>query len=362
MSQSMSERENLIFACAPLGIVTAMSAAIRVGGPRNLLALIGRARESRAVVEVELMSSTSADVCELWDGQGVVRVLGPSPVIELYYLEPGCERRASNNNDHGIWNFKGAVSAGLLKRSATSRRPGSEGGPNIGLNLSSQPVSGAELACFAWTSLVLQAGVIVFAGTGAYLPTWKKKFEKDGKGYEKHAFPLMACGTVALVVGMFICCHIVERSTTEDTWVIKRQDNEVIPDEPESRDKVRVAWLQKGGEVNDQHFKSYILRRGKESSGDQLRVRTSHREISSRGRPGLTIFAVTISLTGFVMQFVGLRGMAWQVTIAQLAATGAMTVIRARARRNLVHKPKAKVAESGYELDAMAMEVIGCRE
>ena len=62
------------------------------------------------------------------------------------------------------------------------------------------------------------------------------------------------------------------------------------------------------------------------------------------------------------MQFVGLRGMAWQVTIAQLAATGAMTVIRARARRNLVHKPKAKVAESGYELDAMAMEVIGCRE
>ena len=119
--------EDLIFACAPLGIITAMVAAIRVGGPGALQAIIGRARESRGMVEVELMSSTSADVCELWDGKGVVRVLGSSPIIELYYLQsdPG---NTSNlgvvdadaiplmpcDKDMGIWDFKSAIFEGLL--------------------------------------------------------------------------------------------------------------------------------------------------------------------------------------------------------------------------------------------------------
>jgi hypothetical protein len=50
-------------------------------------AVIGRAREAKSMVEVELMSSTSGDVCELWNGDGVVRVLGTSPIIELFYIE-----------------------------------------------------------------------------------------------------------------------------------------------------------------------------------------------------------------------------------------------------------------------------------
>jgi hypothetical protein len=59
--------DNIILSMAPLGIITIIIAAIRVGCPSWFRAIIGKARESRADVEAELMSSTSAKVTrELW--------------------------------------------------------------------------------------------------------------------------------------------------------------------------------------------------------------------------------------------------------------------------------------------------------
>ena len=86
MIQSMGRADNVILAMAPLGIVTAIVAAIRVGGPSWLKAVIGRARENLAVSEAELMSSTSNEVCEVWNGQEVVRCMGLAPVVEFICL------------------------------------------------------------------------------------------------------------------------------------------------------------------------------------------------------------------------------------------------------------------------------------
>jgi len=88
MSQSTSWADNVILAMAPLGIITAVVGAIRVGGPQWLRAMIGRARESRAIVETELMSSTSNEVCELWNGEEVVRIMGEGPIREFIILLP----------------------------------------------------------------------------------------------------------------------------------------------------------------------------------------------------------------------------------------------------------------------------------
>ena len=168
-----------------------------------------------------------------------------------------------------------------------------------------------EFVLVAAAGIALQAGVVVFAGVGAYLPPWNERFERGGKPVQKDSFPLMAGETVALVIGMFLCCYIVDRSTTGGAWAIAGPD----------RHRVRVAWLQKGGEVDDQHFKSYILHRP--ATGPL--IRTSHK--SSYGEQGsLTMLAVAVSLAGFVCQFVGLRALTWRVAIAQLAATGAMRV------------------------------------
>jgi hypothetical protein len=88
MSQSTSWADNAILAMVPLGIITAVVGAIRVGGPQWLRAMIGRARESRAIVETELMSSTSNEVCELWNGEEVVRIMGEGPIREFIILLP----------------------------------------------------------------------------------------------------------------------------------------------------------------------------------------------------------------------------------------------------------------------------------
>lgn len=86
MSQSMGWADNIILAMAPLGITTIIVSAIRVGGPSWLKALVGRARENLAVAEAELMSSTSNEVCELWNGNDVVRCMGSAPICEFICL------------------------------------------------------------------------------------------------------------------------------------------------------------------------------------------------------------------------------------------------------------------------------------
>ena len=72
---------------APLGILTTMTAAIRVHGVPWMRAVIGRARENRATVELELMSSTSHDMCEIWNGHGIIRTMGAPEVKQIIYLE-----------------------------------------------------------------------------------------------------------------------------------------------------------------------------------------------------------------------------------------------------------------------------------
>ena len=133
------------------------------------------------------------------------------------------------------------------------------------------------------------------------------KFTKDGNPVRRHALPLLAVGTLCLTIGMLLCCHIVERKTKEKTW------KAAAP----RKTKLTVAWLQKAGEVNDQQFKSYILRREKSSPlldciKKFLRhdvenvIITSHKD-SNREMPKLTVLATTLSLSGFIVQFVGLR-------------------------------------------------------
>ncbi|KAK1962540.1 hypothetical protein LY78DRAFT_563287, partial [Colletotrichum sublineola] len=86
MSGAMGWADTIILAMAPLGIITAIVGAIRVGGPTWLKAVIGRARENLAVAEAELMSSTSQEVCELWNGQEIVRCMGSPSVTEFICL------------------------------------------------------------------------------------------------------------------------------------------------------------------------------------------------------------------------------------------------------------------------------------
>jgi hypothetical protein len=67
----------------PLGIITLITGAIRVQGMPMAKAFIGRARENRAQVEIELMSSTSGEVCEIFNGSSIVRAMGKSKIAQF---------------------------------------------------------------------------------------------------------------------------------------------------------------------------------------------------------------------------------------------------------------------------------------
>ena len=109
--------------------------------------------------------------------------------------------------------------------------------PNISLNVSSQKTSDGELWAIAIIGIFIQLGVIAFAGFGALQGG---RFRKDGKRVVPYAFPLMAGGTVALVLGMFLCAHIIDKNTVETRWV------------PESTSgDLSFKWVQKGNNITE---------------------------------------------------------------------------------------------------------------
>jgi hypothetical protein len=80
------------------------------GGPSWLKAVIGRARENRATAELELMSSTSHEVGELWNGQAIVRTQGRPEIQQLIFLE-----HAANGPEFGLFSIPVAESGKYLK-------------------------------------------------------------------------------------------------------------------------------------------------------------------------------------------------------------------------------------------------------
>ncbi|KAL8281863.1 hypothetical protein RB597_009535 [Gaeumannomyces tritici] len=446
ISQSTGWADNIILAMAPLGVITAIVCAIRVGGPSWLKAIIGRARESRAVIESELMSSTSHEVCELWNGQQIVRVMGKGPILEFIILsgkgsgENGGQGRATTRKTGStsetescpagdqdtapkIMKLRGAEDClpefqptirdlvfgnRLLQRQDTHRPnlasqlksaiydmfgksalPGQDPEtaplgpsaptpqkvhavirnteahtPNLTLNVHNQ-VGRGELYIVAACGTVLQLGVLVYSGLATYLPVLM--FPKDGNPVAEYAFPCTAAGALLLVVGMLVCSHVVESATSETRY------------RPKDGMEARVVWLQRSGTVNDQSFEPFAIFPRK----PQPIITTSHRASQRKqgrrtmasifsalsvgifGMVGatveelVTVVAVFVSVSGFILQFTGLRAMHWSASVTQLGATALMTILRAWVRRNLAQNPKALPLVPGHELDWLAMTLGG---
>ncbi|KAF4472849.1 hypothetical protein FALBO_236, partial [Fusarium albosuccineum] len=86
LSESTTILDTIVFAVGPLGILTAIVSCIRVCGGPFLRSIVGRAREPHGLPEIELCSSTSDHVCELWSNGGICRVFG-RPKLSGFILE-----------------------------------------------------------------------------------------------------------------------------------------------------------------------------------------------------------------------------------------------------------------------------------
>jgi hypothetical protein len=110
LSEAYSVWDCVVFATAPLGVISAIVAAIRVAGPVWMRAVIGRARENRASAELELMSSTSRDVGELWNGESVVRSMGRPSVLQLILIWS----EINDPKTFGLYTLKTALAEGKM--------------------------------------------------------------------------------------------------------------------------------------------------------------------------------------------------------------------------------------------------------
>ncbi|EAQ84867.1 hypothetical protein CHGG_08881 [Chaetomium globosum CBS 148.51] len=386
MSQSTGWADLIILAMAPLGIITAIVGAIRVGGPTWLRAIIGRARESRAVVEAELMSSTSQEVCELWNGREIVRVMGAGPIREFIILLPGedgkdrepvkeiqvkglkdCKNEEQETEDYEAEDqylkntIVGMFKSILKKNSPRSGDPevalheapnginanvpnmGNDPGPgtkpdgrpvaairnldapapSLTLNVQNQ-LSRGELYLVAALGTLLQFGVLVFSGCATYHPALRSRWLKVDNPAADYAFPCNAAGTLLLVTGVLICAHVVEGSTSETRYRPVEGLRVIccIPRQPQSLITTSQRWDVGGSKP--------IL-------GEAVAV-----------------IGAMVSLCGFVAQFVGLR-LHWSSSIAQLIAVSIMVGLRALVRRNLAQLPASRRLLSGHEMDWLAM-------
>lgn len=241
--------------------------------------------------------------------------------------------------------------------------------PNLSLNCHST-FSRRGLYLGAVIGTILQVGVLLFSGFITYHPNLKSRFQKEGDSVDDYAYPLVAIGTSMLVVGAFVCACVIEGSTEERHY------------SPSKEYDAYVVWLQRKNVVNDQVFRPCAIypsskRRYVTTSSRSREIRQGDLDNPDTGvdekeqtetpvlpeSPSLALENLTVSVTvvclvGFILQFIGLRGMNWSASVAQLVAILIMTVYRAWVRRGLAEIPRYNLLPSGFELEWFSLSLL----
>lgn len=224
---------------------------------------------------------------------------------------------------------------------------------NITLNRHNKVTQRHLYIAAVFGSTVQMAVLICFGLITYYYPS---KFKKEDKAVLGYAFPFSAAGTVLLVTGIFLCAHVVDRSTNEVRY------------EPTRGYEVKMVWLQSKQTVSDQVYKSFALypqecpqtittsqRHGPKEMAKGKEVSTPRRE---EGSPiNLSVFGTGISLAGFLVQFIGLRAMHWSASVAQLTAILIMTAVRAFIRRGFTAPIHGIPLKEGFEFARRAQRL-----
>lgn len=301
-----------------MGIPAVITAAIRVSGSGFLKGLIGRGRETKACIEKELMSSTSNEVCELFDGEKVVRLEGTKPLIqELIYAEKkwyDLKEAGTSEKILRSLTMKNRESGGEDKRPGPRRlEEGEEGAvpPNLSLNLIPEEWRW-KLPAAAILGIYLQLLVLIIAGLTTFYPHWKDTFS-----IRLYAFYCVVGGTFLLTFGLITCVLAVDQGTIEETYKTK------------SGKKVDVLWLQRGLSEDDESYRHCVLR------AQRSKIRTSRLPSGDSRRlwEALTLVGTVATTLGYIIQFIGLGGMHWPTQTAQFAVTLVMTGVRALIRQ-----------------------------
>lgn len=374
LSESITALDYYIFSIAPIGILTAVISAIRVCGSPSLRAFIGRAQEGGGDAEAELCSSTSRDVCELYNNGGIARVFGRPKILEVVY-DPSkstdetagiypCREFVRKRPDEWTRHDKSVADAAdesvldmsIVDESVLDVPVADESvanifAPNLSLNIGIKRQSTVVSWTVAVSGTILQIGVLAFAVIVTYCLDW----QKDGKPPDSYACPMAIVGTLVEWGGMFLCAYLVGKTSRKQVFHRNQQslDKQSTPSS--------IYWVQPGGQVlGDQVFDPFCY-----SDHDQplLQYVSSWKKPSRSSDSELVLWvAVSTTIVGFVIQFVGLRGIHSAVSVAQLGAMMVMSVARSALRMqrlkpndNFLRRCPDEVV--GHELDWLAMHI-----
>lgn len=149
------------------------------------------------------------------------------------------------------------------------------GPPNLQLGLSSNQYDDRllgkrdEVLIAAVAAVVLQVGLLAIATVTVYHPRTRRAIATEPKDY---GYPCYMLGSVLLSIGIGLCSLAVERNTTEHDWRVLKPDRKDADLEQESDvvtsykplvdDCLRLLWLQRTQEVNEQAFDGYTILAG----------------------------------------------------------------------------------------------------
>ncbi|KAF3081256.1 hypothetical protein TWF102_001724 [Orbilia oligospora] len=366
LSASLSTWDSIIFAMAPLGILTAIVSVIRICGNASLRAFIGRAQESPGTAEVELLSCTSETTSELWHENGIARVFGAPQILQVVKVKSDDRFYEDSDKTAGIFLFGDAcynwayrdkmlpadrtaeidparITRGMPDYLDDSSLQHLNQRPNLSLNIGMKRQPKKSTYAAAAFGVILQGGVLVFAGVITY--QFPDQFLNDGKPVEQYVFPLTLFGTILTCFGMFLCGYIIERATNETYY--EQSGNKT--------DRAQMYWVQPGGQkLGDQVFGSFVG-----FSNDHTYIKSSRSKAAFHSRfDGALWIALITTIFGFVTQFVGLR---------EIHSSVIMAIIRAGLRSQRMTKETDLVKKDsqeryrhilpGHELDFLATKL-----
>ncbi|RFU80781.1 ankyrin repeat [Trichoderma arundinaceum] len=362
LSESTKLIDYFIFAMAPIGIISTITAVIRVCGSPSLRAFIGKAQEGEATAEAELCTSTSSDVCELFNKGGITRVLGRPDIIELVYV-PGADgsdkskprlqlftRYLEDNLDDSCWVKCQNESDSFRSNNAdvdSINRVDFAPKPNLSLNVGIKRRPDSVFYIVAAIGFILQVGIIIFAAITAWPLGWNAQ-KLGSKASQNYAPGIYIVGTIVLCFGVWSCAALIGRTTNEEYY--ERKDESSV-----------LYWVQPGPQViGDQTFDSFAYSDADENR--RLKIWVSSVKDFDKTFQTPTFFAVLFVLLGYVAQFIGLRGLDAWISIAQLAITLIMSVLRGALRMRRLDKSDNRLQRwgnlvTGHELDWLAFEI-----
>jgi hypothetical protein len=211
------------------------------------------------------------------------------------------------------------------------RRLVADKAPNLTINIQGAIPEPLMVSCFMWCGLLIQAGILAFNAIGVYYLSWLRA----GRVVAPYGYPIWACGTISITIGVSICARVVQNSTLT---VILDPVKTYLPDSL----NLRLIRFQK--KIPELKFPAYLILDERENPS----VKVSRRKVDSKTpkkdnsapEPSFaTTFGTFLTLAGFICQNIGTRELHWSAAVLQLGGTLRAIILRALLRRFVGNKP-----------------------